>query len=50
MCSNWGTLKGKYVRSPQTPEAWKVIAKDFQEIWILPHCIGAIDSKHVAIK
>ena len=28
----WGALKDKYVRSQQTPEAWKAIAKDFQEI------------------
>ena len=44
----WGALKDKYVRSPQTPKAWKAIAKDFQEIWNLPqHCSGAIDGKHV---
>ena len=35
----WGALKDKYVRSQQTPEAWKAIAKDFQEIWNLTHCI-----------
>ena len=46
----WGSLKGKHVRSPQTPEAWKAIAKDFQEIWNLQHCIGVVGGKHVAIK
>ena len=46
----WGALKDKYVRSPETLEAWKAITKDFQEIWNLPHCIVAIDGKHVAIK
>ena len=45
-----GVLKDKYVRSPRTPKAWKSIAKNFQEIWNLSHCIGAIDGKHVAIK
>ena len=50
MCSNLGTLKDKYIRSPQKLEAWKAIAEDFQEISNLPHCIGAIGGKHVAIK
>ena len=46
----WGSLKGKHVRFPQTPEAWKAIAKDFQEIWNLQHRIGVVGGKHVAIK
>ena len=46
----WGDLNDKYVRSQRTSEAWKSIAKDFQEIWNLPNCIGAIDGKHVVIK
>ena len=40
-----GALKDEFVRFLRTPEAWKVIAKDFQEIWNLPHCLGAIDGK-----
>ena len=35
---------------PITPEDWKKVALDFQEKWNLPHCIGALDGKHVAIK
>ena len=49
-CAIWGTLKDEYVRSPRTSKAWKSIAKDFQEMWNLPHFIGAIDSEHGAIK
>ena len=35
------------MRPPRTTDDWKNIAKDFYEIWNLPHCIGAIDGKHV---
>lgn len=29
---------------------WLQIAAEFQSMWDLPHCIGAIDGKHVRIK
>ena len=46
----WNGLKEQYLRPPKTADDWKRIAKDFNEIWNLPHCVGAIDGKHVAIK
>ena len=46
----WNCLKEKYLRPPKTSEDWKRIAKDFFDIWNLPHCIGAIDGKHIRIK
>ena len=50
-CSHiWDCLKEQYVRTPRTIDGWKNIAKDFYEIWILAHCIGAIDGKLVRIK
>lgn len=30
-------------------ENWKKIAAEFDDYWQFPHCIGAIDGKHVAI-
>ena len=35
-----------------TPDlaAWKKIALDFEYLWIFPHCLGAIDAKHVLLQ
>ncbi|KYN10272.1 Putative nuclease HARBI1 [Trachymyrmex cornetzi] len=38
--------------SPPTidEQKWKSIAQDFNDLWDFPHCIGAIDGKHVTIQ
>ena len=46
----WDCLREQYLRPPRTSEEWKKIAQDFQELWNLPHCIGAIGRKHIRIK
>ena len=46
----WNGLKDKYLRPPKTADDWKRISNGFNGIWNLPHCIGAIDGKHVAMK
>lgn len=35
---------------PNTADKWKEIAKGFDQKWNFPHCLGALDGKHVQIK
>ena len=41
----WECLGEQYVRPTRTSDDWKRIDKDFENIWNLTHCIGAIDGK-----
>ncbi|KAA0201365.1 hypothetical protein HAZT_HAZT000656, partial [Hyalella azteca] len=35
---------------PQNMAEWKEIQRNFEIKWNFPHCCGALDGKHVAIK
>lgn len=37
------------LQTPSTEEEWKVIAVKFEDMWNFPHCIGAVDGKHVVM-
>ena len=37
------------ISCPLTPEDWLKVANGFETRWNLPHCVGAIDGKHVAV-
>ena len=45
----WDILKVEYLRSPCTESEWKHISTEFESEWNLPHCVGAIDGKHIAM-
>uniref|UniRef100_A0A671R801 DDE Tnp4 domain-containing protein n=1 Tax=Sinocyclocheilus anshuiensis TaxID=1608454 RepID=A0A671R801_9TELE len=45
----WDVLVNEYMPVPATQD-WVEIAKEFQERWNFPNCIGAIDGKHVVLQ
>lgn len=38
------------MKVPANENEWKAISKEFEKRWNFPHCIGAIDSKHITIQ
>ena len=45
----WNALQQEVMPTPDLA-AWKKIALDFEYLWIFPHCLGAIDGKHVLLQ
>ncbi|XP_023239130.1 protein ANTAGONIST OF LIKE HETEROCHROMATIN PROTEIN 1-like [Centruroides sculpturatus] len=43
------TLKYTF-QVPTSKEHWMAIAKHFQDRWNVPHCLGAIDGKHIVMR
>jgi hypothetical protein len=46
----WNALSPEYLRTPSNHTEWKKISEDFLNVWNFPHCLGAIDGKHVVIQ
>ena len=45
----WLALKDTYLKFPEKEEDWSQIQKEFQQEWDFPHCLGAVDGKHICI-
>ena len=45
----WNALSD-YVKPPTSADDWKNFFTDFNELWNMPHCLGASDGKHVGIQ
>ena len=43
-------LKEEFLKVPRSQNQWLEIAKGFLETWNFPHCIGAIDGKHIRVE
>jgi len=39
-----------FLQLPMTEKQWKTVAEEFATDWNFPHCIGALDGKHVQIQ
>ena len=46
----WKSLQPLYVKAPATEEEWKGVSDQFDRMWNFPHCVGAIDGKHITIQ
>uniref|UniRef100_A0A667X2E5 DDE Tnp4 domain-containing protein n=1 Tax=Myripristis murdjan TaxID=586833 RepID=A0A667X2E5_9TELE len=44
------TLCDEYLKTPNTEKEWLDIAEEFLQKWQFPHCLGAIDGKHITIQ
>ncbi|KAK4886556.1 hypothetical protein RN001_002827 [Aquatica leii] len=42
-------LSGRYMKFPTSEQEWYAVANHFQERWDFPHCLGAVDGKHIRI-
>ncbi|XP_022835157.1 protein ALP1-like [Spodoptera litura] len=38
------------IKMPNTSEEWMILERQFDHLWNFPHCIGAMDGKHVVIQ
>ena len=40
----------QYLQIPETQDEWREISNNFERKWNFPHCIGALDGKHVIVQ
>ena len=46
----WNGLKPEFGKMPSNPDEWLAVSKDYEVLWNFPHCLGAIDGKHIVIQ
>ncbi|CAH1995223.1 unnamed protein product [Acanthoscelides obtectus] len=50
VCSALIKVLSNVIQIPSNESEWKNIAKQFENIWNFPHCIGSMDGKHITIQ
>lgn len=43
-------LKDDFLKTPKSEDEWREIANGFEDKWQFPHCLGALDGKHIYIQ
>ena len=46
----WSVLMPEYMRRSRSAEEWRQVSEGFEHTWNFPHCVGAIDGKHVVMQ
>ena len=46
----YGKHSPEFLTAPQSNVEWKRISDGFESTWNFPHCIGAIDGKHITMQ
>lgn len=49
-CANNLNIKHLYFQTPKDARSWLNTAREFEARWQFPHCIGAVDGKHVRVR
>ena len=48
--SLWNVLLPQYMQKSSSPAEWERISQGFEHTWNFPHCVGAIDGKHIVVQ
>ncbi|CAH1991245.1 unnamed protein product [Acanthoscelides obtectus] len=48
--SIWNNMGTKFMACPDTPDKWEEIANGFWMKTNFPHCLGAVDGKHIRLR
>ncbi|KAL8565422.1 hypothetical protein ACOMHN_029115 [Nucella lapillus] len=46
----WDRLAPIHLAFPESADYWRLIASNFASKWNFPHCLGALDGKHVVMR
>ena len=49
VCEAIWSHRNNAMNVPENPENWKSVSTSFWEKWQFPHCLGALDGKHVVL-
>ncbi|XP_039761859.1 uncharacterized protein LOC120635018 [Pararge aegeria] len=49
-CKALISVLNENIKMPNTSEEWMMIERQFDHLWNFPHCIGAMDGKHVVVQ
>ena len=46
----WEVLHSEFIKFPTSEEEWLATSRQYEFAWNFPHCVAAIDGKHVIMQ